>query len=106
VIARHAPPTFTYVGRLVVEKNPSGSTPSAAAGSNRAAGAVPSGGASKLGGRYWKRADVTGAKHIGAASTGQPRRAGCRGRAPYSSDTGSLSITTRVFPALGSRWAA
>src|SRR5205809_70624 len=34
----HAPAALTYGGRLVVEKNPSGRTPSAGAGSNRAAG--------------------------------------------------------------------
>src|SRR5437899_3544483 len=51
----HAPAALTYVGRLVVEKKPSGSTPSAGAGSKRASGAPASGGASKSGGRYWKR---------------------------------------------------
>ena len=35
----HAPSIFTYVGRLVVEKNPSGNTPSAGAGRKRAFGA-------------------------------------------------------------------
>src|SRR3989449_5736886 len=57
---RHAPPTFRYVGRLVVEKKPSGRTPSAGAGSKRASGACDSGGASKLGGRYWNRGRLTG----------------------------------------------
>src|SRR2546427_10235709 len=55
---RHAPPTFRYVGRLVVEKKPSGRTPSAGAGSKRASGAPLGGGASKLGGRYWNRGRV------------------------------------------------
>src|SRR5438309_5459730 len=48
----HAPAALTYVGRLVVEKNPSGRTPSAGAGSKRASGAPASGGAAKFGGRY------------------------------------------------------
>src|SRR5438445_13278899 len=56
---RHAPPTFRYVGRLVVEKKPSGRTPSAGAGSKRASGAWDNGGASKLGGRYWNRGRLT-----------------------------------------------
>src|SRR2546427_13190702 len=56
---RHAPPTFRYVGRLVDEKKPSGRTPSAGAGSKRASGACDSGGASKLGGRYWNRGRLT-----------------------------------------------
>ena len=42
-------PTFTYVGRLDVEKKPSGSTPSAGRGSNRAAGASENGGFEKSG---------------------------------------------------------
>src|SRR2546430_12273880 len=54
----HAPAALTYVGRLVVEKKPSGRTPSAGAGSKRASGAPASGGASKLGGRYWNRGRV------------------------------------------------
>src|SRR5712691_6862601 len=54
----HAPAALTYVGRLVVEKKPSGSTPSAGAGSKRASGAPLSGAASKLGGRYWNRGRV------------------------------------------------
>ncbi len=37
--ASQRPSTCTYVGRLEVEKKPSGSTPSAGSGSNRAAGA-------------------------------------------------------------------
>src|SRR5207247_2653781 len=45
----HAPAALTYVGRLVVEKKPSGRTPSAGAGSKRATGAPASGGASKSG---------------------------------------------------------
>src|SRR5882724_10025950 len=53
-----APAALTYVGRLVDEKKPSGRTPSAGAGSKRASGAPPSGGASKLGGRYWNRGRV------------------------------------------------
>src|SRR6267378_393631 len=57
---RHAPPTFRYVGRLVVEKKPSGRTPSAGAASNRASGACDRGGASKFGGRYWNRGRLTG----------------------------------------------
>src|SRR5437879_12462410 len=57
----HAPAALTYVGRLVVEKKPSGRTPSAGAGSKRASGAPLSGGASELGGRYWTRGrGVTG----------------------------------------------
>src|SRR5260370_17649653 len=55
----HTPAALTYVGRLVVEKKPSGSTPSAGAGAKRASGAPASGGASKLGGRYWNRGRVT-----------------------------------------------
>src|SRR6267143_5528690 len=54
----HTPAALTYVGRLVVEKKPSGRTPSAGAGSKRASGAPPSGGASKWGGRYWNRGRV------------------------------------------------
>src|SRR2546422_9545854 len=54
----HTPAALTYVGKLVVEKNPSGSTPSAGAGSKRASRAPASGGASKLGGRYWNRGRV------------------------------------------------
>jgi hypothetical protein len=38
-----------YVGRLVVEKKPSGSTPSAGAGTNRASGAAASAGVEKSG---------------------------------------------------------
>src|SRR5205807_6161326 len=64
-----APAALTYVGRLVVEKNPSGRTPSAGAGSKRASGAPLSGGASKLGGRYWNRGRVvTGTLIIRAAN--------------------------------------
>src|SRR5712692_4032249 len=66
---RQAPPTFRYVGRLVVEKKPSGRTPSAGAGSKRASGASDSGGASKVGGRYWNRGRVvTGTLIIRAAN--------------------------------------
>src|SRR5260370_37342461 len=54
----HTPAALTYVGKLVVEKKPSGSTPSAGADSKRASGAPFSGGASKLGGRYWNRGRV------------------------------------------------
>src|SRR2546430_10977024 len=65
----HAPAALTYVGRLVVEKKPSGRTPSAGAGSKRASGAPLSGGASKLGGRYWNRGRVvTGTLIIRAAN--------------------------------------
>src|SRR5437899_8600844 len=65
----HAPAALTYVGRLVVEKKPSGRTPSAGAGSKRASGATLSGGASKLGGRYWNRGRVvTGTLIIRAAN--------------------------------------
>src|SRR5881409_2053829 len=47
------------VGRQVGGgKKPSGRTPSAGAGSKRATGAPASGGASKLGGRYWNRGRV------------------------------------------------
>ena len=49
---RQALGSFTYVGRFVVEKKPSGRTPSAGAGVNRASGAPDNGGAVKLGGRY------------------------------------------------------
>ncbi|WP_255429366.1 hypothetical protein [Corallococcus sp. AB032C] len=35
---RHRPSTLTYVGRFVVVKKPSGSTPSAGAGVKRASG--------------------------------------------------------------------
>src|SRR6266571_3647346 len=58
----HTPAALTYVGRLVVEKKPSGRTPSAGAGSNRASGAPLSGDASKLGGRYWNRGRVVTGK--------------------------------------------
>src|SRR5258708_23796578 len=65
----HTPAALTYVGRLVVEKKPSGRTPSAGAGSKRASGAPLSGGASKLGGRYWNRGRVvTGTLIIRAAN--------------------------------------
>src|SRR6185312_14633209 len=47
---RHAPATRTYVGRFVVEKKFSGSTPSAGAGTNVASGAWASSGAVKSGG--------------------------------------------------------
>src|ERR1051325_11983699 len=57
---RHSPGSLTYVGRLVVEKKPSGKTPSAGAGVNLASGASDSGGAAKFGGRYWKRGRLTG----------------------------------------------
>src|SRR5581483_1394871 len=43
---------FTYVGRLVVAKNPSGSTPSCGAGSVRAGGAAARRADAKSGGRY------------------------------------------------------
>ena len=50
---RHDPSwPFTYEGRLVVAKNPSGNTPSASHDTNRAAGAATSSGAEKSGGRY------------------------------------------------------
>ena len=45
-----APSIFTYVGRFVVLKNPSGKTPSAGAGANRALGAALSAGAERSGG--------------------------------------------------------
>jgi len=38
--SRHSAPIFTYVGRFVVEKKPSGRTPSAGAGVKRASGAT------------------------------------------------------------------
>src|SRR5438128_11149722 len=63
----HAPAALTYVGRLAVEKKPSGRTPSAGAGSKRASGAPLSGGASKLGGRYWNRRRVVTARRGFAA---------------------------------------
>src|SRR5947209_18803535 len=50
---RHEAPVCTYVGRFVVEKNPSGRTPSAGAGSKRASRAPARGGASEFGGRSW-----------------------------------------------------
>src|SRR5688572_13467078 len=46
---RHFPRTFTYVGRFVVEKNSSGSTPSEGAGVKRASGAERRAAASKSG---------------------------------------------------------
>src|SRR5258707_15782095 len=55
----HTPAALTYVGKLVVEKKPSGSTPSMGAGAKRASGAPASGDASKLVGRYWNRGRVT-----------------------------------------------
>src|SRR5687767_4910053 len=51
----HSPlSTLTYVGRFVVEKKPSGSTPSAGAGSKRAAGAFAKRGCEKSGARYMR----------------------------------------------------
>ena len=46
---RHVPFTRTYVGRLVVEKNPSGSTPSAGAATNVASGKSGNGALAKSG---------------------------------------------------------
>src|SRR6476659_10512802 len=48
--AIHRPFTRTNVGRFVVEKKPSGRTPSAGAGANRASGKVVNGGWVKSGG--------------------------------------------------------
>ncbi len=47
---RHFPSIFTYVGRFVVEKNPSGSTPSDGAGTNFASGALANSGFVRSGG--------------------------------------------------------
>src|SRR3989442_261125 len=105
---RHAPPTFRYVGRLVVEKKPSGRTPSAGAGSKRASGACDSGGASKLGGRYWnrgrltewqnyvQRTDLRNVSHRGLPiadlrNRSSPFQSAIRN---HSSDTGSRSTVT------------
>src|SRR6266705_7022018 len=87
----HAPAALTYVGRLVVEKNPSGRTPSAGAGSKRASGALEKGGASKLGGRYWKRALITDAKVTRAQ---RPHATSAR----HSTATGSRSTITPPRP--------
>ena len=46
------PPTLTYVGRLEVEKKPSGSTPSAGNATNRASGAPANGAWVKSGSVY------------------------------------------------------
>src|SRR5439155_11428650 len=91
----HAPAALTYVGRLVVEKKPSGRTPSAGAGSKRASGAPESGGASKLGGRYWKRGrcTLTGSVAVARAQTYAGRIPSRNGSA-HNSDTGSRSTTT------------
>src|SRR2546425_12708262 len=78
----HAPAALTYVGRLVVEKKPSGRTPSAGAGAKRASGAPESGGASKSGGRYWKRGRLTGRSTYAARI---PRRNGWRAAAGSAS---------------------
>src|SRR2546422_7142826 len=51
--------SFTYVGRFVVGKKPSGRTPSAGAGVNRASGAPPNRGAGKVGGRGLKPGRTT-----------------------------------------------
>ncbi len=48
--ASHCPFTRTKVGRFVVEKKPSGRTPSAGAGANRASGKLGNGGWVKSGG--------------------------------------------------------
>src|SRR2546427_5847822 len=109
---RHAPPTFRYVGRLVVEKKPSGSTPSAGAGSKRASGACDSGGASKLGGRYWNRGRLTEwqnyVQRTDLRNVSQLRIVDCglRNRSSpfqsairnHSSDTGSRSTVTPPPP--------
>src|SRR5262249_25644941 len=48
--ATHLPFTRTYVGRFVVEKKPSGRTPSAGAGTKRASGKPAKAGWEKSGG--------------------------------------------------------
>src|ERR1041385_9255035 len=77
---RHAPAVLTYVGRLVVEKKPSGRTPSAGAGSKRASGAPASGGASKSGGRYWNRGRVVTGEEAKVRKTSRERRHGTTSR--------------------------
>src|SRR2546428_13220750 len=91
----HAPAALTYVGRFVVEKKPSGRTPSAGAGSERASGAPESGGASKFGGRDWERGrcTLTGSVAVARAAT-YPGRIPSRHRCAHNSDTGARATTT------------
>src|SRR5580765_1968853 len=69
------PPTLTKVGRLDVEKNPSGSTPSAGSGSNRASGAPANGGLVKSGDWYVVVCDLSAVALIGRRK-GRWRREG------------------------------
>src|SRR5713226_5648192 len=101
----HAPAALTYVGRLVVEKKPSGRTPSAGADSKRASGAPLSGGASKLGGRYWNRGRVvTGTLIIRAANPVTQRPLQERDRVAIDDHRAARPRTQRAHDATDRAW--
>src|SRR5215203_7090198 len=70
--ASHLPSTRMYVGRLDVENKPSGNTPSAGKGANRASGAPLNGGWSKSGNRFLD--EVMWERKLGVAQGGFKRR--------------------------------